>query len=364
MMRTHRNRLTGAITAGLLAVLASPLIADTIEIRRDTSRQTITGINIKGVKGENLVFISSGGNDAERPLANVFRIEIKGETAFNDAETAYAAETWPEAADLYNKALRSTTKDWIRDRISLRLVDLAGKTKRFDVAAAGYVALVASNPTLAATVKPVIPDGTDPKAITSAITDIEKALGDSKLPADRRATLLQFQLELQNAAGDRKGAAATVELILKSGGLSANDPATQKQFGDLKIAVAQMAMENKEYAKATAQIEEARAILNDPNQQAAALYILAEAKYQTSIANKATEKAVWQDNAIAFMRVVGQFPEKPLAADALTRTGACYEQLKESEKAINVYQQVVKQYTSSSAAKAAQEAITRLKAGS
>ena len=205
MMRTHRNLLTAAVSAGLLAVLASPLIADTIEIRRETSKQTISDVTIKGVKGDNLVFVSSGGNDAERPLANIYRIEIKGETALNDAEKAYAAETWPEAADLYNKALKSTTKDWIRDRISLRLVDLAGKTKRFDVAAAGYIALVASNPTLAATAKPAIPDDKDPKAIASAISDIDKAVGDSKLAADRKATLLQFELELQNAIGDKKG---------------------------------------------------------------------------------------------------------------------------------------------------------------
>ncbi len=363
MMRTHRNLLTVAVSAGLLAILASPLIADTIEIRRENSRQTISDINIKGVRGENLVFVSSGGNDAERPLANVYRIEIKGETAFNDAEKAYAAETWPEAADLYNKALKSTNKDWIRDRISLRLVDLAGKTNRFDVAAAGYAALVASNPTLAATVKPAIPEKIDEKMIASAIADIDKAVGDSKLPADRKAILLQFELELQNAIGDKKGAAATVELILKSGGLSANDPATQKQFGDLKIAVAQMALDNKEYAKATAQIEEARAVLNDPAQQAAALYILADSKYQTALANKVTEKTAWQDVAIAFMRVVGQFSDKPQAAEALARTGACYEQLKENEKAISTYQLVIKQYASSPAAKTAQDAIQRLKAG-
>jgi len=127
------------------------------------------------------------------------------------------------------------------------------------------------------------------------------------------------------------------------------------------VAVAQMALDNKEYAKAAAQIEEARSVLSDPAQQAAALYILAETKYQTALSNKATEKTAWQDIAIAFMRVVGQFPDKPQAPDALARTAACYEQLKEPEKASNVYQLVVKQYASSAAAKTAQDAINRLK---
>jgi len=359
MTRFTRIAFAAAVSAGLMA--AAPLVADTIEIRRETSKQTITDVTVKGVKGENLVFLSSGGNDAERPLANVYRLEIKGETALNDAEKAYAAETWPEAADLYTKALKSASKDWIRDRISLRLVDLAGKTKRFDVAASGYISLVASNPALAATVKPTIPEDKDPKTLSSAVADIDKALGDSKLPADRKAILLQFELELDNALGDKKAATAVVEQLLRTGALNANDPASQKQLGDLKVAVAQMALDDKQYPKATSTIEEARTLLTDPTQQAAALYILAEAKYQTALANKASEKTAWQDIAIAFMRVVGQFPDSPRAADALARTASCYEQLKDNDRALNTYQLVVKQYGNSAAAKTAQAAITRLK---
>ncbi len=186
------------------------------------------------------------------------------------------------------------------------------------------------------------------------MAEIERSLGDSKLGADKKAMLLQFELEIQNALGDSKAAAAVVEQILKTGALNANDPATQKQFGDLKVAVAQMALDNKEFAKATSQIEEAKAVLNDPAQQAAALYILAEAKYQTALANKASEKTAWQDIAIAFMRVVGQFPDRPQAADAMLRVGACYEQLKDNEKATAAYTQVTRIFGNSPAAKTAQ----------
>ncbi len=148
MNRIARNILQAASSAALIGLLALPSVADSIEIRRETSKQIINNVKVKGVKGENLVFVSESGNDAERPLANVYKLEITGETAFNDAEKAYAAETWPEAADAYTKAIKTASKDWIRDRISLRLVDLAGKTGRFDTATAGYVALIRqqSNP--------------------------------------------------------------------------------------------------------------------------------------------------------------------------------------------------------------------------
>jgi len=96
MNRIARNLLQAASSAAIIGLLALPSIADTIEIRRETSKQTISNVKVKGVKGENLQFQSESGNDSERPLANVYRLEINGETAFNDAEKAYAAETWPD----------------------------------------------------------------------------------------------------------------------------------------------------------------------------------------------------------------------------------------------------------------------------
>jgi tetratricopeptide (TPR) repeat protein len=251
----------------------------------------------------------------------------------------------------------------MRDRISLRLVDLAGKTGKFDAAAEGYISLVGSNPTLAATVKPTLPADADPKMLAGIVSDTDKALGDSKLTPSQKATLLQFELELQTAMGDKKAAAATVEQILKSGALNGDDPASKKLYGDLKVTVAQAALDAKQYAKAVSQIDEARASLTDPHQQVSALWILAESKYQQALAKPPTDKTGWQDIAIAFMRVVANFPDKPQAASALERTAACYEQMKQPDKAVTVYQQVVKQYPKSPAAKTAQDAITRLQPG-
>ncbi len=357
-MNRIKTRLLAMAIAGITCATA---VADTIELHRDKSVQTLNNVKIRDVKEDQLVFLSEGGNELQRPLSIVYRIEITGETALNDAEKAYAAETWPEATDAYNRALKTATKPWIKDRISLRLVDLAGKTNRFDVAAAGYVGLVASNPTLAATVKPTL--STDKAALTGAVEQVEHALGDSKLTADKKITLLQFELELQNALGDKKAAGAVVEKMLATGGLDANDPAMQKQVGDLKVAVAQLALDNKDFARATASIEESKAILTDPAQQAQALYILAESKYQQALAAKTTEKTAWQDIAIAYMRVVALFPTSPNAGDSLARTASCYEQMNENEKAINVYQKVASNYPNTPAAKSAQESITRLKAG-
>ncbi|CAN5485138.1 hypothetical protein BH10PLA1_BH10PLA1_21730 [soil metagenome] len=354
-----RIALSTAVSTALLASLASHGLADTVE----TKGLPQPNVKVKAVKGDNLVWVSQGGNDVEKPLSTIVRIEVTGEATFNDAEKAYVAEKWADAQAGYTAALRGASKDWMRDRISLRLVDLAGKTGRFDVAAAGYVSLISRNPTLAASVKPVIPADKDPKQLAGAVAEIEKGLGDAKLPAEQRGALLQFELEIQNALGDKGAASAVVEQIIKSGVIKADDPATQKQYGDLKVAMAQMALDSKDYAKAQSQIEEVRSILNDPQQQADALSIIAEAKYQAALAAKTTDKTAWQDIAIASMRVYALFPDRPAAADALARTAACYEQMKDNDKAIAVYQQVVRQYAAAPVAKTAKDAIARIQAG-
>lgn len=354
--------------ASLMPLLATLAVADTIELRREengrVSQQTISNVTVKGVEGEELVFVSQSGNDARRPLANVFKLEIKGETALNEAEAAFAEgkpERYAAAAEAYNRALRLATKDWIRDRASLRLVDVAGKTNRFDAAAAGYISLVTRNPALAATVKPALPEDKTSKSLTDAVAEIDKALNDAKLAQDRRVTLLQFALEIHQARGDKKAAGETVEQIIKLGALNLDDPAAAKQLADFRVAVAQLSLDNKEYAKAQAAIEQNRAVFTEPHQQVEALYILAESQYQQALAAKKTDKTTWQDIAITYMRVVANFKDSPRAAEALARTAACYEQMQDPKGAAVVYQQVIRDFASTPSAKTAQASIERLK---
>jgi TolA-binding protein len=165
--------------------------------------------------------------------------------------------------------------------------------------------------------------------------------------------LLNFRLEIQNFRGDEKGAADTMEQMVK---LNPNDP-------NLQVTVAMNSLKNKDYAKAQSAIEAARANITDPDAQANALYILAECSYQNALAAKKTEKTVWQDIANSYMKVVALFSQSPRAAESLARVGACYEQMQDSKMAAEVYKQVVRDYGKSEAANTAKAAIDRLKSG-
>jgi TolA-binding protein len=342
-----RNLALAALLAAAPVALADKLVTGSgAGITRDN-------VKVKDIKGDQLVFDTAGGSESQAPLASVQKIEITGETDFNKAEDDFLKKDTKSAGDGYAKALRGASKPWMRLRSAQRLVELAKETGRFDHATAGYVELLKSSPELAAASKPSLPDDKASTQLTGAISDIDKALNDSKLPSERKMALLNFRLEIQNFRGDEKGASDTMEQMVK---INPNDP-------NLQVTVAMNHLKNKDYAKAQAAIEGAKANITEPDAQANALYILAECNYQNALAAKKTEKTVWQDIAISFMKVVALFPQSPRAADSLARVGACHEQIQDNKTAVEVYKQVVRDYGKSEAANTAKAAIERLKSG-
>ncbi len=347
------------IALGVALGICPVVQADELEFRGENGRSSLTAtdVRIRGVDGENIIYLTQSGSEARRPLAQVGRMLVNGENAFNDAETAFAAEKWAQAGDFYRTALRTTTKDFLKDRIGLRLVEVANKTDKFDLAVTAYVILLTRNPTLAANVRPAVPQDkqANAKALADSAAVITGALGDSKLANDRRSSLLQLALEIERVRGDQKAQAALVEQLLR---LAPADGSN----GDLHAIVALTALDSKDFPKAIDEIEKNRKAFTEPQQQADALWVLAEARYQQAAASdKPLKKEDWQDMAISFMGVVAQFKESPHAADALLRTGACYEKLQEPKKAIEVYTQLTKEYPQSPAAKTAVGAIASLK---
>ncbi len=338
--------------AALLAV-APAALADKLVVGSGQGTLERPNVKIKGIDKGDLVFDSSGGNESRSALTSIQRIEVTGENDFNAAEQAFADKKWADASANYLKVARGASKDWMKDRVAMRLVDLGKETGKFNVAATGYVMLLVRNPDLAAAAKPTLPDDKASADLTGAVSEIDKGLADTKLPTDRKMALLNFRLEIQNFRGDEKGAADTMEQMVK---INPNDP-------NLQVTVAMNSLKNKDYAKAQAAIEAAKANITDPEAQASALYILAECNYQNALAAKKTEKTVWQDIALSYMRVVSLFGQSPRAAESLARVGSCYEQMQDNKMAAEVYKQVVRDYGKSEAANTAKTAIERLKSG-
>ena len=127
---------------------------------------------------------------------------------------------------------------------------------------------------------------------------------------------------------------------------------------EAKLNEARVALSQKNYKLVLQTIDGASAIFAEPDQQAEALYTVAEAK---SALAGGDDKALI-DAAIAYMRVVANFksvPGAPHVADSLIRTAAIEEKLLKPDEALRLYNQVAVEFQGTPAAKDAAEGAAR-----
>jgi len=283
-------------------------------------------------------------------LSAIQRLQIDTEPAFNQAEEAYAAGQWDKATSGYDKTIRGTNKPWLKQWSSLRLLEAAEKSGNFPAAVTAWVELVQSNPAAAAGRQPRMPEATS-TFLDTAAADVEKVL-QGRLEDRQRAELLKFVLDIYQKKNDTARAINAAERLSKLTG-DGTDPANQRLLADLKINLAKIAIDQKNYAKAKQEIDSVRSAIVQPEQQAMALYLLAEA--DRHLAGEDAGKL--QDAALAYMRVVAHFPRSPQAGDALMQTAAILEKLGDTKKALALYQQAAAEYPTTKA----KEHVERLK---
>ena len=308
-----------------------------------------------------LMFQSASGTESRRPFGSITRIQLDDDPNLNAAEEAYANGKWDVATDHYLKTLRGTTKDWLKQWVGQRLVDAAEKSGRFDAAVAGFIARVMLSPADPGR-KPTMPDEKS-AYLSQAVKDVQTALSNPKITPPQRQALLSFQLDLHRARKDQRAAAETHEQLLKIGAVDANDPAAQAALGRLKLDVAAVALDGKQYQKAIDEINASRALFTDAHSQATALLLLADARY--GLAQQKNDPQLWQDAGLAYMRVVAHFkdhPDRPHVAVALLRTAEIHERLNEKDAALQLYQQVAQQFNDDPAGPKAKAQVDRLKA--
>jgi TolA-binding protein len=339
----------------VLAALVVPTVtrADTVWLRSGTAANALERPNVKVEKIEdNQLHFRSNQSDrvTERPLDEVVRIMADGEPMLNAGEEAFAAGDWDKAAANYQRAATMSNRQWVKDRASLRLVASAEKSGKFPTAVAAWITLLGRDPSLAAKYKPQIPEGAKPGALTPAVAEVDKALGDNRLAAGPRQALLAYQMELARANGDVKRAMDIGGKLGGSGGAATPE---------LSLQLAFLALDQKQYEQALKEIDNAAATFNEPEQQAEALYCVAEAR-----AALAKDKAAMKDAALAYMRVVARAKTARLNSarvpDALMKTAAIQEKLGAAKEALLLYQQVAEEYKGTDAAARAAEAAARL----
>ena len=314
------------------------------------------------------------GNTAHRPLEQVVEIDADNDPILTAAEKAFAAGDMKTAADGYRRAIAAGSADWVKHRADVRLLSIAGALGDFSGAVTGFVQMATTDPGSALRHRPKIADDAKPAAIDSAISTVNTGLVTAT--PQTQQVLLPFLMDLYNKKGDSAGASTALaelkKLNPKAAGTgdmtdagttaepSAAATAAKQAEADLAINQASAAMADKQYAQVIKAIDSHSAAFVDPQRQAKALYMLADAK-----AALASTPAALEDAALAYMRVVAHFKSQPNspASEALYKTGAIEEKLQKPREALLIYAQVANEYKGTNAAVEAQAAVDRIKAG-
>jgi TolA-binding protein len=376
MNTNHRSTcrlLTAIVIAGSVLLPAVSAVADSIFFKTGGGAATefetkgITVVTIENNDGvESIKYLTENGSPRYKPIDTIVRIALDNEPAFTQAESDFAKGNLGPAAENYRKAMATTSKAWIKHRADVRLLGISSKTGDFVGAVAGYVDLVRKDPTTGADHKPAIA-GAKPDQLTAAIAAVNRGIADAKMPA--KEVLYPYLAELLNAKGDAAGATAALDALNKLGppanSTGAGQPvgnanvSAKEATADVTLTEATKAFADKKYADCIAKIMAAKGSFIDPEKQARALYLVAEAKAATATTPDALSEA-----ALAYMRVVANFKSQPSAPipDALYKTAAIEEKLGKPSEAILIYKQLSSEYKDSKAATDAQAAIARIQA--
>jgi tetratricopeptide (TPR) repeat protein len=343
---------TIALAAALL--LPTPLLADSLII----NNISYPDVRITGVRGDEIYFTFTG-REIHKPLSEINKVQLNDEPALNTAEEAYANRDWDKASDGYERTLRTTQKAWLRDWVSLRLLESANNAGRFDAAIKGYVALVEKNPATARAIKLNMPKP-DSTYLNDAIKLINDSVAKSKTDAAREL-LLNTLIEIYNAKGDLKGANDTLTRRMQLVPPDPSTPEGARAIALLKLRGIQLALSSKQYDRVLQLIKQDGHTFIDPADQAEALWCLAEA--QAGKAANSKDAETWKDVALAYVRVAAHAPQSsPLAASALLKTATIHEQhLGEPQTALTIYQQIAADFKNTDAARTAEKEIQRFK---
>lgn len=360
--RFVRSAIAACCLACGLALPAAPGLADTVWLQSGTGKPiALENVKVQGAQDNNLTFTTAAGVSNTKPLDHIPLIKVDDEPAFSTAEEAFGKGDWAAAADSYRKAIAGTSKDWVKDRSAMRLVEAADKSGNFNDAVAGFIELMKTKPAQATQHKPSIPKG-QAAQLDPAIALVKQELQDPKLNNDQKTVLLNYLLELYGAKGDTASAQAVIQQLGKTMPADANSPEARRIQADSKLAEAKQELTQNRFSQAIQVLEGNGPLFTDPVQQADALYVIAQAK---AGAARADDPDQLKDAALAFMRVAAVCKDmegKPHVADALLQTASIEEKLKNTKEAIALYNQVAAEFKGTPSAGTAQQNAARLSA--
>jgi hypothetical protein len=355
--------LRGVLCATVAAGTWTAARADDVYVRsgKEAAELALKNITVRQVKDGELYFMINT-RETHRPVGEISRLELTGETQFNTAEKAFsearvtkdeaaAKAKYAEAVTGYTATIGATNKPWLKDYAALRMQIAAPRSGRFDAALTAWKSMVEKDAAAAMKSKPSL-EGIDPKSqyLANGAKDLLAAANAAGKPEVRKA-YLDLLSDVQTAMGDTEGAIKTAEMKVALGG-------TPEEIAELAVKLAENDVTNKRYDAAVARLAKVDMAALSDSGRAQATYIGAECKEAKMQASTGPDE--WKDLAIEYMKVVSGYPTSPNAGEALLKVAEIHEKLKEPETALKIYQQVAREHANSPAGQAAQKSVERL----
>jgi tetratricopeptide (TPR) repeat protein len=292
----------------------------------------------------------------------ITRLVLDDEAEFSKADQAFAECRWQSALDGYQATLKATNRPWLKDWVLPRALQAADHAGRFDTAASMYLMLLPKDPVAASRLRPAVPSGATPDMLASAAGELSKASTSATLNPGAQQAVLSLLMDVNRAQGDTAAANKVAEQLLKVIPAETRDPAQARMLAEVYLGMSRLALDQKDYAKATNLIQSHRALFTEPNQQADALYLLAVAG-DSEAAAKADKDAL-KDVAIAYLRAAAAgrpTPGKRNVPESLLRVAEIEEQLGDTKSALALYAEVATEYKDSPVSAKAAAGQQRLK---
>ncbi|MDB5319785.1 MAG: hypothetical protein JWN40_1416 [Phycisphaerales bacterium] len=352
------------IVSTLACVLgAGAALADDVYVRsgKEAAELPLKNITVRSVKDGELYF-TINTRETHRPVGEISRLELTGETQFNAAEKAFsdgrvakdeavAKAKYAEAVTGYTATIGSTNKPWLKDYAALRMQIAAPRSGRFDAALTAWKTMVEKDPASAMKSKPSV-EGIDAKSqyLVNGARELLASANAAGKPEVRKA-YLDLLGDVQTAMGDTEGAIKTAEMKVSLGG-------TPEEIAELAVKLAENDVTNKRFDAAAARLTKVDMAALSDGGRGEATYILAECRAAKLQPGSPADE--WKDLAVDYMKVVAGYPTSANAGAALLKVAEIHETLKEPETALKIYQQVAREHANTPVGQAAQKGVERL----
>jgi hypothetical protein len=362
MIQWRKRRVLCSAVVALIAMAAATARADEI----NAGGITFKNIQIQKVEGDKLIYKIQSGQISEKQITDKMKVSVTDEPNLTMAEDALVAGKWSDAVDGYQKALRSAAKPWVKDYAARRLLVAGEKSERFDAVVMAYLHVLETDPKHAQDVKLTYPADPNNAYLKTAASQVDSAINSEK-DQTKSISLRVFRMNIAKAMHDDETALKLGTDLQKLGGAgSAGGPALDEtaMLGiiDGKLNVISALVDKKDYKGATANLEQLKATVTDPKQEAEWIWFNAEA--QAGAAGDTKSPEALKGVALEYMRLVANFPNSPRVPQALLKTAGLLEKLQDTKGATAVYTQVARDYKGQSAGSEAQKNLNRLNAAS